>query len=353
MSSPLDNNEVEALMQAIQEGRVSPESGEPGSGGASAGPVLPYDLTSQDRIIRGQMPTLDSINDRIASLFGKNLAGRTRLDVRVAASPATLLKFADVGSLLNSPGTVGVMTLGAGHGLALLVLEGELGRALLAGALGDRKARTASPEDGDGPTELTNLEKMVLKHLLGMLSDAMGTAWTGVLSFKPEIMRFESDPRMVMIANPSDVIILCSFEIAGAIDGRIQLALPYSAVEPAKKMLTSPPRLGGQRDARFSTALARELDGVEVELRVQIGRRKLSVNELLTLAVGDVITLNTSETAPLPVFVQGRPKMTASPRVVGGGMAIEILRAINTPPPAAAGRPGRPSGANPTYPHNV
>jgi hypothetical protein len=54
-----------------------------------------------------------------------------------------------------------------------------------------------------------------LKHLLGMLSEAMGSAWTGVLTFKPEIMRFESDPRMVMIANPSDVIILCSFEITG------------------------------------------------------------------------------------------------------------------------------------------
>lgn len=347
MSSPLDNNEVEALMAAIQEGRVSPEPG--AEGGAARGPVLPYDLTSQDRIIRGQMPTLDSINDRIASLFGKNLAGRTRLDVRVAATPATLLKFADVGSLLNAPGTVGVMSLGAGHGLALIVLEGELGHALLSGALGDRKARAAAAP-GEGQAELTNLEKMVLKHLLGMLSEAMGTAWSGVLPFKPEILRFESDPRMVMIANPSDVIILCSFEITGAIDGRIQLALPYAAVEPAKKLLTSPPRLGGQRDARFSTALARELEGVEVELRVQIGRRKLSVNELLNMAVGDVLTLNTSETAPLPVFVQGRNKMTASPRVVGGGMAIEILRAINTAAPAA--RHGR-AGASSSYPHNA
>jgi flagellar motor switch protein FliM len=82
---------------------------------------------------------------------------------------------------------------------------------------------------------------------------------------------------------------------------------------------------------------------------VQIGRRKLSVNELLNMAVGDVLTLNTSETAPLPVFVQGRPKMTASPRVVGGGMAIEILRAINSAP--AARHSGRGAGAS-SYPHS-
>jgi flagellar motor switch protein FliM len=180
--------------------------------------------------------------------------------------------------------------------------------------------------------------------LLGILSDALGTCWAGVLPLKPELLRFETDPRIMNIANPSDVIILCSFEITGAIDGRLQIAVPYSTVEPAKKLLTSPPRLGGQRDQRFSVALARELEGVEVELRVQIGRRKISVSELLEMAVGEVLTLNTSESAPLPVFVQGRPKMTAAPRVVGGGMAIEILKTLNSNVNAV--RPARGAGSS-------
>ena len=77
MTSPLDQSEVDALMAAIQDGRVGTETG-----AEESIPVLPYDLTSQDRIIRGQMPTLDSINEKVASVFGTNLAGRTRLDVR-------------------------------------------------------------------------------------------------------------------------------------------------------------------------------------------------------------------------------------------------------------------------------
>jgi flagellar motor switch protein FliM len=179
--------------------------------------------------------------------------------------------------------------------------------------------------------DLTNVEKLVLKHLLGIMADGMAVAWEGVLAFKPEVLRFESDPRMAIIATPSDVAILCSFEVTGSIDGKFMLAIPYSAVEPAKKLLTSPPRLGGQRDARFSQALAREIEAVEVELRVEIGHRSLQLGELVELKTGDIITLNTSEGSPLPVFVQGRQKMTASPRVVGGGMAIEILKAIALP----------------------
>jgi flagellar motor switch protein FliM len=338
MASPLDSNEVDALMQAIQEGRVSSGPDEGGDG-----PVVPYDLTSQDRIIRGQMPTLDSINDKVASVFGRSLAGRMRLELRVTAQPATLLKFSDLSTILGGPGAMLVLSLGAGYGMGVLVLEGGLAQALLAGALGDRKSKQGSKQPEEiTPPELTTLERIVVKHQLGLFTEAMAVGWSEVLPFKPEVVRFETDPRMMMIANPSDVVILCSFEITGPIDGRLHLGIPYSAVESAKKMLTSPPRLGGQRDGRFTAQLASELHAVKVELRVEMGRHTMRLSQLLSLQIGDVLTLNTSETAPLPVHVQGRPKMTGAPRVVGGGMAIEILRALGAPP-QPAGKSGRPN----------
>ena len=328
MASPLDPQELEALMQAIQEGRAGPDQSTGSEKGDSS--VVQYDLTSQDRIIRGQMPTLDSINERIASTFAKALGGRLRLEMRIASAPAILMKFAEVTGTVVDQTVTGVMSLGAGHGLALIVIEGALTRGLLGAALGDRSAAAAAAGAAQR-NDLTNVEKLVLKHLLGVMADGMAVAWEGVLGFKPEVLRFESDPRMAIIATPSDVAILCSFEVTGSIDGKFMLAIPYSAVEPAKKLLTSPPRLGGQRDARFSQALAREIEAVEVELRVEIGHRSLQLGELVELKTGDIITLNTSEGSPLPVFVQGRQKMTASPRVVGGGMAIEILKAIAQP----------------------
>ena len=121
------------------------------------------------------MPNIDSINERIASTFGSNLAGRTRLDIRVQSAPSTLMKFADVGAMFSPPTTVWVVNLGPGHGLGVLLLDGALGRALLSGALGDRKARV----DATGiemRLELTSVERNVLKHLLGMFTEAMAGA---------------------------------------------------------------------------------------------------------------------------------------------------------------------------------
>jgi flagellar motor switch protein FliM len=338
MASPLDAQELEALMQAIQEGRVGPEP-TPGVEQRDGG-VVQYDLTSQDRIIRGQMPTLDSINERVAVMFGKALGGRLRLEMRVVSSPAMLLKFSEVTGTVADQTITCVLSLGAGHGLALVILEGVLTKCLLTAALGDRSAVVSGT---DQRNELTNVEKLVLKHVLGILCESMAACWEGVLEFKPEVLRFEADPRMAIISTPSDVAILCSFEVTGVMEGKLMVAIPYAAVEPAKKLLTSPPRLGGQRDQRFAQLLGREIEAVEVELRVEIGQRKMSIADLIEIKVGDVLTLNTSEGSPLPIMVQGRHKMTGSPRVVGGSLAVEILRPITQSPlgsrgPKAAGQ---------------
>ena len=333
MSSPLDQSEVDALMAAIADGRVESDGGKDPDA-----PVVPYDLTSQDRIIRGQMPTLDAINEKIASSFGSNLAARTRIDVRVSPAPSTLMKFVDVSSMFAPPTTVWVVSLGQRYGLGILMLDGPLGRALLAGALGDRKVKSDGTMS-DAPLDLTNVERMVLKHVLGVYTDAMSAAWAEILPLRPEVLRFVSDPRMAVVAPPGDLAILCSYEVGGAVTGRLQIAIPYATVEPIKKLLTSPPRPAVNVDAKFSTELARDLQNVPVEVRVEMGRTVVSFSKMLDLKVGDLMILEASESSPLPIYVQGRRKMTGSPRVAGGSMAVVLDNGLTATPTGPVPQP--------------
>lgn len=325
MPATLTSDEIKALMGAIQEGRVSTEA-QPGA----RAQVVPYDLTSQDRIIRGQMPTLDAINEQVASMLGIGLAGRTRLTLRVTSTPATLLKFADLVPLLAPPASVCVLGLGASYGFALAVLEAGMAEALLAAALGDRRQRSS---DGDGETrrELTSVEQLVLRRLLVILTDGMTQAWAPVIPFQPEVLRFELDPRMATIAPPTDVGIVSGFELKGGIEGRLQLVIPYAAVESAKQKLSSPRRLSQRADERFAIALAREVEQVTVEICGIYGRTRLPFSKLLDLAAGDVLLLDTDEGRPLPVLVQGREKLTGSPTLSGGSMAMVVEQTLRAP----------------------
>jgi flagellar motor switch protein FliM len=318
----LNPDEISALMTAIQDGRVTPE---PAKG---RGNPVAYDLTSQDRVIRGQMPTLDAINEQIGSAFAMGLAGRTRLSVRVTCGPASMLKFGDFNSLLAPPTTVCVMSLGVAGAQALLVLEPGLADAMIAAALGDKKTR--KPEEAstvpETKREFTNVERKVLGRLLAIFTDGMTSAWEPVLPFKPEIGRFETDPRLAVIAPANEAAILCSFEIDGAIKGLVQLALPYTAIEPVKKALMSPPKMSTNVDSKFAHRLEEELLQTPVELRAVLGKSKMTLRKLLELEPGAVLTLGTSEGVSLPVFVQGRAKFTGQPLVAGGAMALKLDR---------------------------
>lgn len=319
----LNTDEINALMAAVQDGRVN------GDEPKARSTAVSYDLTSQDRVIRGQMPTLDAINENIATGFSIALAGRTRMALKVNSGPASQLKFGDLNSLLAPPATVAVLSLGKAGGQALVVLEPGLADKLIAAALGEKPSKAADADDAAPPPanqkrELTQVERGVLKRLMGLFTDVMGHAWAPVLPFKPEVARFEADPRLAVIAPINDSAVLCSFELEGALRGVLQLVIPYTAIEPVKKALMSPPKAASDADTTFGTQLAEELLSVKVELRALLGKTTLNVRSLLELEPGAVLTLGTSEGVPLPVFVEGRGKMTGQPTVVGGAMALKL-----------------------------
>jgi flagellar motor switch protein FliM len=322
MPATLSPEEVKALMSAIQDGRVGAESG-----GPNRGPVAEYDLTSQDRIIRGQMPTLDAINEQIAQQLGIGLSGRTRVSLRVQSVSASLLKFADLTPLLAPPAAICVLDLGGGFGFGLAVLEPGVPEQLLAAALGDR--RTRGPNDvKERGRELTIIEQVVLKRLLFVLTDAIGGAWQEVLPFRPEPIRIEVDPRMANIAPPSEVAIVSAFDISGGLEGRIQLILPYATVEPAKHRLSAPRRNSQRADDRIAQIMARELEQVRVDVRGILGCTRINLSRLLDLAPGEILMLDNEEGTPLPVVVQGRTKLHGTPTVSGGAISMRVEHAL-------------------------
>ncbi len=318
----LNQDELDALMVAIQDGRALADAEAPKTAAAAA---TPYDLTSQDRVLRGQMPTLDAINESVASIVGAGLGGRTRLALKVTAAPTTLLKFVDFNGLLANAGALCVLSMGPNLGLGLCLLEPGLPEALLAAALGNRKP-SAPNANGASPNrrDLTSVEQLVLRRLLAILTDAIAAQWAQVLPLKPQVLRFETDARLAVIAPPNELAVVTSFEISGAIEGRLQLVLPYATLEPVKQRLAAPAQLSRGGDQRFALAIEAEVEQVSVELRGVLGKTIVPFSRMLELTVGDVLILGTEEGSALPILVQGRVKMMGTPRVAGGSLALSI-----------------------------
>ena len=122
MEKILSQEEVDALLRGISDGEVEtqPEQGSDVEG------IRSYDLTSQDRIIRGRMPTLEIINDRFARLYRTSMSASLRKVIDVTVTQTEMIKFGEFIRTLPVPTSLHILRMEPLRGHALLVLESRL-----------------------------------------------------------------------------------------------------------------------------------------------------------------------------------------------------------------------------------
>ncbi len=322
MSQILTQEEVDALLRGVSGGEIETESDKP----VDDSGVLLYDLTSQDRIIRGRMPTLEIINDRFARLFRESLSTALRKVVDVSAVATDMMKFGEFLKTLPVPTSIHILRLDPLRGNSLMVFESKLVFTLVDLFLGGKGTTTVKVEG----REFTHIESRIIRKVLRDAMRDMERAWSPVHQVQIGYTRSEINPQFVGIVPPSDVVVVISFDVEMEFaSGSMTMCIPYSSLEPIKEKLHA----GYQSDQlevdhawikRFSTQLRK----AEVGIVVELGHTKIKARELVDLNVGDVLTLYEYAKEPVTVKVEGVPKFTAVPGVIKGAHGIQILKRI-------------------------
>jgi len=126
MSQILSQDEVDALLRGVSDGEIETEAEDLGDDSG----VVPYDLTSQERIIRGRMPTLDIINQRFSRIFRNSLSTALRKVLDVSAVSTDTVKFGEFIKSLPVPASLHIFRIAPLRGFALLVAESKMAFAL-------------------------------------------------------------------------------------------------------------------------------------------------------------------------------------------------------------------------------
>ena len=84
----LSQEEIDALLHGVDDGDIETESDAGADDDFSS-----YDLTSQDRIVRGRMPTLELINERFARHTRVSLFNMLRRSADVSIGGVQVQKF--------------------------------------------------------------------------------------------------------------------------------------------------------------------------------------------------------------------------------------------------------------------
>ncbi|MDP6336226.1 MAG: flagellar motor switch protein FliM [Nitrospinaceae bacterium] len=322
MGEVLSQGEVDALLRGVSEGEVETESDQP----EEVSGVTPYDLTSQEKIIRGRLPTLDIINQMFSSLFRNTFSSMLRKAADVSTVSTDTIKFGEFLRSLPVPSSLHIFRMEPLRGHGLMVVESKLVSAIVDTFFGG----TGSQEAKITGRDFSAIEIRMTKNVVLSALKDLEKAWKPVHAVSTNYVRSEVNPQFAAIVPPTDIVLVILFDIElENISGSITICLPYAAIEPIIPKLKAQFQSEEMEiDQVWVRRLRTELLQTEVEMVAELGVSDTTPGRLLEFKVGDTIMLGNDVTDPLFIKVEGVPKFKGFSGVSRGTKAIQVTEVI-------------------------
>jgi len=321
VSDLLTQDEIDALLHGVDDVEDEDEQSLSETG------ISSFDFSSQDRIVRGRMPTLELINERFARHMRISLFNMLRKTAEVSINGVQMIKFGEYQNTLYVPTSLNMVRFRPLKGTALITMEARLVFILVENFFGGDGRFHAKIEG----REFTPTERRIVQMLLKLVFEDYREAWSPVMGVEFEYLDSEVNPTMANIVSPTEVIVVSSFhiEVDGG-GGDFHVVMPYSMVEPIRELLDAGVQSDKMdKDVRWSMALREEIMDVPVNLRAKLLDVDLSLRDLMELQAGDIIPIDVPESAT--VFVEDLPTYRAKMGKSGDNIALKVTQKLKRP----------------------
>ena len=310
----LSQDEVDALLKgATGESDEAPKEEEKGG-------IRPYNIATQERIVRGRMATYEIINERFARLLRIGLFNFMRRTVDISVGPVKVIKFSEFVRNLVVPTNLNMVHMKPLRGTALLVFDPNLIFLIVDNLFGGDGRYHTRVEGRD----FTQTEQRIIQRLLNVVFEDYEKSWKSVYPIKFEYIRSEMNPQFATIATPNEVVVTVTFDIdMGNQGGELHMCIPYSMIEPIRDTLYS--ALQGDHldvDKRWIKLLSQRVQGAEVELIANLGHTRVTFEQILSMQAGDIIPLEIPQT--VTAHVDGVPVMDCRYGIMNGRYALRV-----------------------------
>jgi flagellar motor switch protein FliM len=324
MEKILSQDEIDALLKGVVSGEVDTAPKEPAQ---EATGVKGYDLFSQERIIRGRMPTLEMINDRFIRRQAVVWTSMFREAIDFAIVGTQVIKFGEFLKKVPMPSSLNVFHMAPLRGSALFVMDAFLVYLIVDYFFGGKGQTHVKPEGREfTPVQLRIIKKLLLQSLVDLEK-----AWHAVVPIKVGYVRSESNPQFAMVVTASEIVVVVTLQvILGETARELYIVYPYSMLEPIKEKLYSG-LVSDQveQNGEWSLRFRERLHECPLPITVRMGTATVTVKDVMNFAPGDVILLDQHPGDPLDCYIEGHHKFQGSPGVYKGNHACRVTKVLN------------------------
>lgn len=323
VSDLLSQDEIDALLHGVDD----VEEEEVSSDAESGASTLEYDFSSQDRIVRGRMPTLEIVNERFARHMRVSLFNMMRRSAEVSINGIQMIKFGEYIHTLFVPTSLNMVRFRPLKGTGLITMEARLVFILVDNFFGGDGRYHAKIEG----REFTPTERRIIQMLLKIIFEDYKEAWAPVMDVSFEYLDSEVNPAMANIVSPTEVVVISSFhiELDGG-GGDFHVSLPYSMLEPIRELLDAGVQSDKEdTDLRWSKALRDEIMDVKVALTTHMLDVDVPLRDVMEFKSGDIIPVEMPET--ITVLIEDLPTFRAKLGRSRDNLALKIVEKIARP----------------------
>jgi flagellar motor switch protein FliM len=322
MSEFLSQDEVDSLLKGVT-GETDDEKDQ---AEAAPGEVRAYNLASQERIVRGRMPTMEIINERFARLFRIGLFNFIRRTPEISVGPVRVLKFGEFIRNLHVPTNLNIIQAKPLRGNGLFIFDPNLVFLVVDNMFGG-DGRFHTRVEG---REFTQTEQRIIRNLLDVVFETYGKSWEAVYPLSFEFVRSEMNPQFANIATPNEVVIVTTFDIElGGNGGAFHVCMPYSMLEPVKDLLYSAMQGEHQAmDQRWLQLMSKQVQSASIELVATLGQAAVTLEQVLKMRSGDIVPLEVNEN--ITASVDGIPVLECKYGAFNNQYALKVEKMIST-----------------------
>jgi len=326
----LSQDEVDALLKGVTGEADEPEESE--GEGAS---IRAYNLGTQERIVRGRMPTLELVNERFARYLRIGMFNYMHRNAEISVGPIRVQKYSEFIRNLVVPTNLNLVVAKPLRGTALFVFDPNLVFLVVDNMFGGDGRFHTRVEGRD----FTATEQRIIQGLLNVVFTEYSKSWKPVHDITFEYIRSEMNSQFANIATPSEIVVSTTFTLEfGGATADMHICFPYSMLEPIRDLLYSTMQSDQlSTDKRWIGTLRKQLQSAEVEIVAQLGSGKISLREILKLKAGDVIPLNIP--SKIEAQVDNVPLIECTYGQQNGQYALKVERFIAAPPDLPVGEP--------------
>jgi flagellar motor switch protein FliM len=288
------------------------------------GAIRDYDLASQERIVRGRMPTMEIINERFARNIRIGLFNFIRKSPEVSIGGIKVQKYSAFLREIVVPTNFNIVSVRPLRGSGLIVCDPNLVFAVIDALFGGAGKFHTRIEGRDfSPTE-----QRVILRLVEVIISEYRKAWHGIYPLELDYQRSEMQPQFANIATPSEIVVATSFTLEiGDTSGSVHFCIPYSTLEPIRDVLYSTVQGdSSEPDRRWVNLLKSQIQAAEVELVAELAEAPATVEQLLAFKPGDFIELDLEQI--VKAKVDGVPVFDCYYGTSNGKYAIKIDRLL-------------------------